>query len=644
MAYQRASDTKVKGDSLDAFVSNLSNTYKNQVAIRNAADETNFNRSVVEDNLSLEDQLAYRKEQLKDVSDDPAERSRIKNEITALKKLIVEKKFTDEFTQKVQDFSSGLASIDSVIDYLTQQKAATNDETILNTINSQLSQWQGKRFSLTQDLLKNQTDYALNSKANSIITSQIDRVNSAKTKALLAGDNTTASMLDLQLQGLNKALTENEVSGAIKNMAISTATGYMTATQLLDQYNSQISQAANDGPITVGDTTYNSPKEFWTFKRDSYLSDSSDNGFFGRVENENKQKIAVADSKNSLTGDLLSGFANNIQSLVSRPELQGYAAKIDQAKQTVLQTGANAITDTITNRYTLDNDLGKAVGELNTLKASGVNVDAAFTKIMATAATLKKGAVDNILQAAQTALQNNPNLTPEQALNQAIASGAGTVMSPNDLNTTTETDIAKNAAKTATTASATNDPRLTVPNAPAATPVNNQPASNAPAAPAAGGKTITVKPGETLSQIAQRELGDASRYAEIAAANGITDPNKIQSGATLKIPGAQPAQPAPQPAQPAQPAPQPQPQAPKPAAPAAPAPTQPSQPAQPAPAPTPAPAKQPYQGSSIVDYLTYNGQDASFGSRAKVAQEKGITNYQGTAEQNTALLKILRGF
>lgn len=50
----------------------------------------------------------------------------------------------------------------------------------------------------------------------------------------------------------------------------------------------------------------------------------------------------------------------------------------------------------------------------------------------------------------------------------------------------------------------------------------------------------------------------------------------------------------------------------------------------------------PTTNPSIVDYLTSTGQDSSFGARTKLATDNGITNYTGTAEQNTSLLETLR--
>ena len=53
-----------------------------------------------------------------------------------------------------------------------------------------------------------------------------------------------------------------------------------------------------------------------------------------------------------------------------------------------------------------------------------------------------------------------------------------------------------------------------------------------------GGRTYTVKSGDTLSKIAKEFYGDASQWKKIHQANTdrIKDPDKIQVGWTLKIP------------------------------------------------------------------------------------------------------------
>ena len=58
------------------------------------------------------------------------------------------------------------------------------------------------------------------------------------------------------------------------------------------------------------------------------------------------------------------------------------------------------------------------------------------------------------------------------------------------------------------------------------------------AAAAAGGRTYTVKAGDTLSAIAKQHLGDANKYMKIYEANRdqLSDSDKIKPGQVLKIP------------------------------------------------------------------------------------------------------------
>ena len=65
-----------------------------------------------------------------------------------------------------------------------------------------------------------------------------------------------------------------------------------------------------------------------------------------------------------------------------------------------------------------------------------------------------------------------------------------------------------------------------------------------------------VQPGETLSRIAQRFLGDIHLFYILARYNDIKTPRQLQGGQLIKIPGkAPPPAPAPPPARPQAPAP-----------------------------------------------------------------------------------------
>jgi len=49
-------------------------------------------------------------------------------------------------------------------------------------------------------------------------------------------------------------------------------------------------------------------------------------------------------------------------------------------------------------------------------------------------------------------------------------------------------------------------------------------------------RTVVVQPGETLGQIAERELGTVRRLQEIVDLNGIGDPDNVRAGTELKLP------------------------------------------------------------------------------------------------------------
>src|SRR5664279_1262319 len=56
-----------------------------------------------------------------------------------------------------------------------------------------------------------------------------------------------------------------------------------------------------------------------------------------------------------------------------------------------------------------------------------------------------------------------------------------------------------------------------------------------PAAPAAPAAAVTVHQGDTLSDIALEQLGDATRYPELAALNGISNADLINPGDVIRI-------------------------------------------------------------------------------------------------------------
>lgn len=461
MAYERAAASQVLAEGLDGFVQSKLDALKTQMTLRNSADEERFNRAVLEQGISLDDQLAFRKDQLKDIQDDPAEAKRIRGEISTLTQRVAAKKFDDAYTNQLIANESGAESIDSVVSFLKDQKDKTTDPTMRAKIDQALVQQTANRFDITQRAMTDQTNYALNDKTPTIIDAQIAKVQSAKNSAILSGNSDLLTNYDLQLQSLSKAKNEGEIERSTKDMAVATLAGNSSATALLDSYNGKLASAASTGPVTIGGVTYNSPKEFWQFKRDSYISDNSGNGFFDRFNQEQKDRLQTKNSSNTLTNNDLTQTTAGYDALTNRPELASYVTNINNGKQGVLQGGADLRAQSVVNNYLVDYDVNKAFSDLTALKALGVNVEDAQTKILLHAADVKESQVGKIFSTAQSLLQANPGMTPQEAIDQAVKTGAGIALSPTQLVTKNEQQIANESATAAAKGSVLPEPRTT---------------------------------------------------------------------------------------------------------------------------------------------------------------------------------------
>jgi hypothetical protein len=461
MAYTRASDTEVRGDGLDVFVDGVSKSLSRQIALRNNEEEQRFLKSVLEDNLSTEDQYNFRKEQYKRVSDDRDERLRVGKEVAALKQLVEQRKFSDAYTEKLVGLESGASSVESVLTWLRDQLNAATDDTTIAKIESEIVNKEREKFDIGQRALVNQTQYALADKTDSILDNQITRINGEKNKALLSGNKELETTYDLHLQALNKAKQENAIEKDIKNFSVANITGYANSTGMLDSYNAHINAASTTGSVKIGDVTYASPQEFWKFKRDSFVADQSGNGFFGRFTSEQKNALTTRNSQNLLNATDLQTVTTNFNNLAMRPELQGYQQILGQVRQDVVQAGADMLADNVVYQYSYDNDINKAVQGLTAIKASGANVDSSFNKIVQAAAQLKTQQAANIKATMDEIFKTNPGISLSEAFGQAVKQGAAVIFTPQDLINKSDKELADEAERQANSTKYTSDHRVT---------------------------------------------------------------------------------------------------------------------------------------------------------------------------------------
>lgn len=445
MAYERLSDQKVISTNLNGFINSQLILLKNQRTQRNLDDESRFQSAVLEDNLSLEDQLKYRTEQLTRVkaTKDKTEINRVKEAISGIKDQIEAKAYTDAYTAEINSLNSGASSIDQTISWLNDRLSKTTDPAIQKNIQDNLTQLIAKRYQLQQDTLDKQTTYATNNKSEKVLSDQIDKVSAARKSALLSGDDNYVAVLDLQLQNLKKSLNETQISNTLLNFATSTLTG-QSSLSLLDAFNKQISSADATTPVTIGGVRYDNAQQYWNTRRADFLNDNSDNGFFGRYKNEITANMNTQISKGTFTTDSLKQASDAYDTLRFRPELTDYANKIDQQKTSTMQTVADARSTQILNKFATNLDAKTAVQDLSTIQDTyGIDQTKNYQTIIIKAGQEKTEQLNSLLAATSSIMSSNPGMTQEQAFAKAVQSGAGVTYSPQALATKTPEELFK---------------------------------------------------------------------------------------------------------------------------------------------------------------------------------------------------------
>jgi len=463
MAYERLSDKKIIATNLGSFIESQIQLISKTRLRRNLDDEAQFNRAVLEDNLTLEQQLEYRQDQMKRVVvGDKDERRRIRGEISTLKDLIEQKAYNDEYLSQIMDLNSGVQSIDRTINWLNEKLANTTDSTIQKSIKENLASLMSNRYEAQKTAITRQTEFANNDKTEVVITKQIANINSERAKALKAGNEDYVALLDLQLQSLNKTNSESAVQRTLLNFSVATMSG-QSATSLLNQFNAQIENASLDAPITIGGTTYDNAKQFWELKRGDYLNDRSENGFFSRYQTELNEKVDYKSSRGILTNDSLAEVKAWYEGLKDRPELAEYSDRIGQDQQTALQTTGDKRAVSVLNEFSTKLDAKKAISDLAYMQdAYGIDQTLNYQKVVSSAAKEKEDQVNNILSTMASVMKDSPGMTNQQALEIAVKSGAGATFSPEELATKKASDVINESGKKSTEQQFGEDTGLTV--------------------------------------------------------------------------------------------------------------------------------------------------------------------------------------
>lgn len=595
----------------------------------------------IADGLSYDGQVEFLQSQLNEENSSSFRSDDIVNDLTSritqTKKLARFARYRDTYARTLADLKAGRESSKEALSTLKSYlDSAGDDEDLLNEIQGNIVSMEGEVKQMEDTMIQNQLKKAQYDGTQAVLNDAISMVKDRRSKAQLSGLDDDASAYDVWVTTLTKQLNETKIVDSLHQIDVQVNTKGLNSSGKLTQLNQLIRASDGNTPITIDGVSYGSAKEYWTDQRDNYLAGTGTGifgDFFKELGGEYTQSINAAVARDGLvTTATLDKINTDFADLSGRAEFQPFLTRLDNYKSLTLGSAIQTTAQSIIDRADYTFDFGGATAALQSYAQKyGVNVD---TYLLALAQDSDKIA---------SQLANDPNSPYYQNPDAARAAiGTKDILKPEDA-----------AFKTpdAATPDATAVDAATTPSAfsGAAGYTGNSivdflsqaghDSSFAARQKLAADHGITGYTGSSQQNTALLNLlkNEATKSTVTPPAE-TTTPAKTTQTSTVKAPTTTKTTTTPSttstPAKTTTTTPA-----------ATSTPTATTVKAQPSVTSTaPATPKSTYTGSSIVDYLSSTGQASDFNSRSAMAKQAGIVNYTGTADQNTTLLKKLRGF
>ena len=590
------------------FSVNLSEVVQNSIsavkAIRNRErmqKEAEFQKAIA-NGLSYDEQLLMRKKQMEDEKksgfSDPEYILSLEKSISDTNKLNRFNKYRTKYTQSLAEMSAGKINEEQYVSVLNSQLEGVDDPELRLEIQGNIAEGEAKLKTYNNTILSNQIKKAKYDGTKTTLQDAISKVSAARASALVNKEEDEVTAYDETMSALNSQLSVVTIEDSITDFQVNSSTKGVDPLEKLNFIKSEIAKADPNIVIKVGDKSYTSAQQFWSLERDSFLDGSSKifGDFFKDLEADTKNKINERVSKFGYpTADVLDATVSTFNNLRTKPEMAPFLNKIDITQATLMTDATEKLAKKIMEVGEFNTEFKEADTELKNIQKK-YNVDTTGYQIQMAErlANLVRGNVIPKDEALKTAPEISIKLPSVSAQETPVPSvGKRTSAAPKVGDVIPGTNLKYESADIS---------NLGTPEAPV---------------PGAAPKVGDVIPGTNL-KYEQADIENLKvETAPVVPQEGDTRENAQGQKEVFTPEGLwNPVSTT-----------------------VVSAPTQPVAPT----TPTTEPVKA-YSGSSIVDYLGSIKQDNSFATRSKLAVEKGIANYTGTAEQNTELLKALRGF
>jgi len=399
-----------------------------QRRIIRAREEAEFQRRILEEGLSLEDQLAYRNQQLEREKrrrfPDQDFISALKTEIATLRKMIRQRKFRQKYYDFLQMAAAGRKSISDEIEFLQEELVNAIDDETRDEIRERIIDLTRRKLAIDQAVEDQKIQFYTKDRTLQSYDKAIELVKKQLSKIEVMKNPEVATAYQLKLQALQQEKASIAVEEKINDLLIdmSKASDYAYPSLMkLNKLNSLLSTADENTPVTINGVRYNSEREFWQATLDKFINTEFADAFNREV---NKNLSLVKTQRGQVPDGFIEDITRRLRNLKSNPALTPYRDVITSLSQEVSSTILSEKIDDVKKEFNLGTslatrfDVWKAKNRIRAYQKyfPDISLDPILKQFDEMAAEKQLQLSKEVLSAAVTYREQHPEATWEEAI------------------------------------------------------------------------------------------------------------------------------------------------------------------------------------------------------------------------------------
>lgn len=532
-----------------------------------AKEEAAFQRKVMDEDLSFEQQVAYYQQQLK------KEQNRIypfaeyideiKTEISNLKRLARYEKLNQDYLENYTQYKEGRLKYDSLMKFLKDKIASGLSPEIRTQFEEHLSKLRIEKIEAERSVLENRITLAKKDKSIELIDKILGEIDTKRGEAVVSGDEEYVTALDVKIQALQSRKQALVITGKIHDFEMRVLREGLTSNKKLNLLNNTIGTADRKTMVTIDGVQWDSEQAYWTAQRDAYIAGMGSGEFtdflddFSTEVKERLGKLALMNEWGFIPFSTIKAIDKDYRTLAAKPEFARLTDKIESYRMASVSEAVDKSAKAIMAEAEAFGEYDRGEQALKNLQAkTGIDMTSYLGDLYYTKITTIPSKSEALKKTAEI-LAEQRGTTPEEEYEKLIKSPFEP--EPKVLEKSIEVPAMEEQVESLQKQIAETQQKI----AEAKKKGKVAPAKEPPAPekPAVAPTTYKIKSGDTLLAIARRYGTTVS--ALMKANPQVKDPNKIYAGRSLSIPTAVKA-PAPKAEPKPTPKPEPTPKAPTP--------------------------------------------------------------------------------